>query len=76
MAILPQPAIPPEAQIKASAAIQREGQQRSDRDETLALDVLREAVKARTGQPTTARELADYSEVLWQWVTTNTWPPA
>lgn len=57
------------------AAVTQEAQKRSDTECNLALQVLAHAVKATEGSHPTKDDLATYAETLWQWVTTDAWPP-
>ena len=66
------------AQEDATAATEKD-----TRDTGTALEVLKLAVQAMSASATaqtsppspTSDALAAYAEVLWQWVTTDTWPP-
>lgn len=50
---------------------------RSDKDEATALEVLRLVVELHKGkEPPTADQLARYAETCWRWVTTDQWPPS
>lgn len=69
-----QPPLPPSFTAHPVAS-KREASERSDKSETVALDILRIVADATKGQTLTARQFADYAEVLWQWTTTDVWPP-
>lgn len=56
-------------------ATARRNIERSDKLESTAIDILKLAVEATKGQTLTASDLAAFAEVLWQWTTTDTWPP-
>lgn len=58
----------------APEAVARARDERSDKLEASANEILNLAVEANKGTPITARELADYAEVLWLWKTSDTWP--
>lgn len=53
--------------------VQKIAKEKSDRDEGLAVDILKLAVEANKAAPITSDELANYAEKLWRWVTTETW---
>lgn len=56
-------------------AVAKRTTERSDRDETLALEVLKQAVANAKDQNKSAQQIAADAETMWQWVTTDTWPP-
>lgn len=63
---------PNPAHVADKAAEQ--GRAKDERDTATALEVLKVAAgRAPTGA--TTQELAAFAEVLWQWVTTDSWPP-
>lgn len=79
---LPPPVQPNGAQIKAefipnpayqAAKAQEKATERSDKLESTAIEILKLAVEANTGQTLTAQQLADYAELLWRWTTTDNW---
>lgn len=47
--------------------------QRSDKLEATAIEVLKLALDANKGHDLTAKQLADYAELLWRWTTTDNW---
>ena len=67
----------PELQIqkKPPQVVEREQAEKGERDEKLALEILQACVQTDHAKQLTPNELAAYCEVIWQWVTTDQWPP-
>lgn len=55
-------------------AIARRHAEQGEKDTSTAIEILKIAHEATKSQAPTARDLADYAEVLWKWTTSDTWP--
>ncbi|MEQ1718669.1 MAG: hypothetical protein ABL907_22230 [Hyphomicrobium sp.] len=58
-----------------SIQVQKQQAERNEKSDATAIEILKLAVQANKEVAISARDLADYAEVLWQWTTTDTWPP-
>lgn len=55
-------------------AIARQAREVSEKSELLAVEILKAAVASDKGGAMTDRDIVDRAEMMWLWVTTDTWP--
>jgi hypothetical protein len=68
---------PQERFIRAPHAIAKERDERSDKSEDTAIQIMRiiaDLHKAKDQPMPSANKFADYCETMWQWVVTDQWP--